>query len=138
MWSSVALAMEGSQRWLGALLRRAPCWYLDSSQTVCVVQGSFLGYSTIISNRVADDSQVLLGYGILMAYGRQTAKSVSKDSAVSEGRLPSFYTLSAWLALHRGITYSDRQQPFRTAARSSISLHCPHLMQTHQAYARNL
>lgn len=56
MWSSVALAMEGSQRWLGALLRRAPYWYLDSSQTVCVVQGSFLGYSTIISNRVADDS----------------------------------------------------------------------------------
>ncbi|KAH8642858.1 hypothetical protein IG631_00321 [Alternaria alternata] len=108
--------MEGSQRWLGALLRRAPCWYLDSSQTVCVVQGSFLGYSTIISNRVADDSQVLLRYGIFMAHGRQTAKSVSKDSAVSEGRLPSFYTLSAWLALHRGVTYYDRQQPSRTAA----------------------
>ena len=138
MWSSVAPAMEDSQRWLGALSRRAPCWYLDFSQTVCVGRRSFLGYSTIISNRVADDSQVLLGYGILMANGRQSTKSVSKDAAVSERSLPSFYTLSAGLASSRGTTYYDRQQPSRTAARSSLSLRCPHLMQTHRAYARNL
>lgn len=95
------------------------------------------GYSTVVGNSIANDSQALLRDRFLVAESGQTVEGVGKNAAVSERSLPSFCDLLEKTSPAGYKTYCGLRRLCRRVVASSLWVHGPHLLRTLRAYARS-